>query len=207
MISRSFQVAAYKLVNNKITFAQFVKATDPMWTQVANRVFNRWSTPRAVTQDDVKQEMLLACSQFVKKFDPSREVTPGAYLLWNSVDKAKKWVHVQRGANLHGSSDKNPSRFEVGVKEEKSTRVEKPQTLSVSEQIERSLMANSLLTSIDNRIHKAICQRFFETQSLDFVVSEVLKDPHKKSTLRVDTHDKAARVVKQIVLAVASKAA
>jgi hypothetical protein len=71
----------------------------------------------SVDVEDLVQELLVACWRCLLKFDPSRldgngnKISIERYVVYNSVDKAKKWLHKRRGA--YRRDDKSPSRFEL----------------------------------------------------------------------------------------------
>jgi DNA-directed RNA polymerase specialized sigma24 family protein len=92
-------------------FASFAKDTDPDWQAMAAHILRRWKTGPEVTPDDIVQELLMAAWSHIPKFDPSMGTDFGDYLVFNSMSRAKKWVHKKRGAILHGNSDSNRSRI------------------------------------------------------------------------------------------------
>jgi len=93
-----------------IGFDVFVRRTSQKWTSLAYDLLARWPVP-VVTMEDVRQELLIAVWAALPKWDAARGVTLERYLTWNACDKAKKWIHKMRGANLHGSADKAPSTY------------------------------------------------------------------------------------------------
>ncbi len=110
----SFVSACKGLVSYDMTFDEYVKATDSYWQTLARYIYRRWATPAGVTVDDVYQEVLLGLWIAYAKYEEGEgRTTPNKYLYWNAGDKAKRFVHKQRGAIQHGSKDRNPSRIPV----------------------------------------------------------------------------------------------
>lgn len=95
----------------EIDLNRFFKDTKPVFEACASRLMRRWRTPIAVEREDVVQELMVCSIKFFKKWDPEVGVELGRYVLWNAQDKAKKWMHKQRGARLHGNADSNPGRM------------------------------------------------------------------------------------------------
>jgi len=91
---------------------EFLRLTAPVLQKLAGRLVKRWPPPTFVGIEDVVQELMLACDVAFKRFDPARGTRIEDYLVYNACDKAKKWIHKQRGAVLHGNPDAHPSRHE-----------------------------------------------------------------------------------------------
>jgi uncharacterized protein (DUF1778 family) len=86
-----------------------------VWQRLARNLLRRWQAPAWYTHEEVEQELMLAAYHFVWKFDTARAKgrSIGSFVSWNAMDKAKKALHVARGAKLSGDADKNPSRIET----------------------------------------------------------------------------------------------
>lgn len=91
-----------------ITFDQFWRRHSRAWEAISRQVMRRWRSRAEL--DDVLQEVRLRVWRKMPKFDPSRGKTWREYLGFQGRDAAKTWVHAERGANKHGTRDKNPSR-------------------------------------------------------------------------------------------------
>lgn len=96
----------------RCTFNDFVRATRIHWQRLSDDLRRRWDIPVWVGREDIEQDMLIAAWQFLDKFDPSRGVAIERFMVFNATDKAKKALHVARGANQHRGTDRNKSRYE-----------------------------------------------------------------------------------------------
>lgn len=100
----------------RVSFALFERRTRPIWRNMAESLLRRWKGPIAVSVDDVVQELLLGVWIFVAHWEPHRRDSQGhpitleRFVVFNSMDKAKKWLHQQR--NAYRRDDKSPSRIE-----------------------------------------------------------------------------------------------
>lgn len=101
--------SAKNLFFGRITFDQFLVETNQDWQQIAKTLLSRWPAPIEV--EDVKQDLMMWAWIFFDKFDANRGVDLGRYLVFNAIDKAKKAIHVARGANRHGNADQAKSRL------------------------------------------------------------------------------------------------
>lgn len=127
----SFRKCARDCYEGRITLAQFFRLTRMGITRMAASLLKRWRAPPNVALEDMAQEIRVGCIWAFKKYDPHR---PGAadigdYIFWNSCDKAKKWLHKQRGVILHGNPDGRKSRYAllfVDIAERRSKSAESP---------------------------------------------------------------------------------
>lgn len=98
-----------QLTSGNLDFGQFAMETADDWRRLAGYLYNRWPLPTAVEVEDVEQELLLGSWQVVERFDPTRGKSLLEYVVFNSVDRAKRWLHKQRSAVW--GRDKGASRF------------------------------------------------------------------------------------------------
>jgi DNA-directed RNA polymerase specialized sigma24 family protein len=110
--------ALAKLRSGEMTFSRFYSATLRDWDRMAAKLFGRWRLPCGVTEEDVRQEMLLAAwrstmSPPPKGWDPNRGIPLATYVVWTAHACAKKWIHTQRKAKRR--DDSAPSRHAVAV--------------------------------------------------------------------------------------------
>lgn len=108
-----FDCHLYDLRRGRKSFDQFAASTRADWSRLAKWVLARWSVPSAVEVTDVEQEMLLAAWRAVQEWDSTRGPTLHAFVIWNSVTSAKKWLHRQRNAKRR--DDHAPSRHDICV--------------------------------------------------------------------------------------------
>jgi len=113
MTETTFEVAVKRLHDGRCTFDEFARATRGRWEALARHIMRRWRLPPWVAPEDMVQELLLGAWRVVWKYDPRRGVSLAKYVIYGSVDYAKKKAHKVRGANLHRGTDSSPSRFEV----------------------------------------------------------------------------------------------
>lgn len=114
-INHEFEQLLTGLREGHLTPEVFFAQSRIVWQRLARNLLRRWKAPAWYSHEEVEQELMLAAYDFVWKFDPTRAKgrTIGGYVAWNAVDKAKKQLHVARGAKLSGDADKNPSRIET----------------------------------------------------------------------------------------------
>lgn len=99
------------LVAGEMPFDRFAEVTSKHWNRISSWLFKRYELPTWVDEEDVRQDLLIAAWWATNRFDPERGVSFKGYLVFNSIDKAKKRLHKVRGANLH-RADRARSRIE-----------------------------------------------------------------------------------------------
>jgi DNA-directed RNA polymerase specialized sigma24 family protein len=101
--------ASLRVLHSKtITFQQFYRLTKPEWSRMATSLHKQWKLPPAVSADDVEQEMLKAAWRALPRWNP-RKAPLVRFVVFEAHDKAVKWIHKQRGCNLH--TRKGPSQY------------------------------------------------------------------------------------------------
>lgn len=96
------------LRDDHASFHDFMIETQQVWRSFARYLCRRWKPPYGVDEADVEQELILAGWQASTRWDPGRGTTIDAYVRFNALDKAKKWLHKQRNAKRRDGSA--PSR-------------------------------------------------------------------------------------------------
>jgi hypothetical protein len=61
------------------------------------------------------QDLFIGTWESIWKFDEHAGPSIGNYVVYSSISLAKRRLHKARGAKLHGSPDRNPSRMEVAI--------------------------------------------------------------------------------------------
>ncbi len=112
----------------EIDFTRFSRLTAKTWSALAAHLLRKWQAPPGVSVEDLQQELLFACWKMVPRYDPSRKVSLQKFVVYNTCDKAKKWLHKQR--NAYRRDDKAPSRFPASLA-----------SLGLEEHVEERLMA------------------------------------------------------------------
>lgn len=97
----------------EVSFDRFARSTHKTWLALAVHLLGRWKASPAVAPEDMQQELLIACWRCIPRFDPARGVSLEKFVIYNAVDKAKKWLHKQR--NAYRRDDKSPGRFPVAL--------------------------------------------------------------------------------------------
>jgi hypothetical protein len=93
------------------SFDEFVKETFPIWKSVTRNLMRRWQTPVGVCEEDILQELLMNAWIYYPKFDPTREIPFGRFIIFNATADTKRWMHIQR--NAYRRMDESPSRIPV----------------------------------------------------------------------------------------------
>lgn len=105
--------AADQLRQGQISFDRFARMTADYWKAQAVKQLARWAHPTDVAPEDLVQVMLMEAWIRSTTFDPAKGGTApaayGRYLVWNAIDKAKKYLHRVRGAA--GARYNAPSRY------------------------------------------------------------------------------------------------
>jgi len=91
-----------------IDVPELLRRTAPVWRRFARYLLRKWRAPLGVDEEDVVQEVLAAGIPAIKAWDPSRGPAIDAYVQFQALDKAKKWLHTQRKAKRR--DDSAPSR-------------------------------------------------------------------------------------------------
>lgn len=101
------------LHEGKMSFSAFARLTRRDWERLADALMQRWWPGPEVDREDVIQELLLAASVAIKKFEPGRSDLHG-YIVFNAMDKAKKWLVRCRGLG-NREEGMQPSSLSDGV--------------------------------------------------------------------------------------------
>lgn len=107
-MSARMDAAVRGVLGGKISFAQFLAQTRDDWGKLATYLMRRWRVPAGVEHEDVVQELHMGAFKAIATYDPLRGSSPSGFVVYTAVDKAKKWMHRQRGAVLHGNPDAHP---------------------------------------------------------------------------------------------------
>jgi DNA-directed RNA polymerase specialized sigma24 family protein len=193
------------------TFDSFARRTMPHWERLAQYILRRWRQPAWVSDADVVQDLLVAAYDAVWTYDPSKGPTIEGYAVYSAVDHAKKRAHKARGAKLHRTADRNPSRMELGTVtlwgEDAPRRVE--EALQQEPTQEDALTQREALQRA-----RAVCRSEGErcvirtlAQAADLVEGAMMlyADPEARLACRLLNETHAARVTTEVVLEVAER--
>jgi DNA-directed RNA polymerase specialized sigma24 family protein len=125
-VSNFFRDQLTAVYQNRLSFDRFAANTITTWRGIAAYLMRRWTPPVAVLIEDVVQELLIGAWHRIPTWDPQRGPIH-RYVVWNACTVAKRWLHRQRGANLH-RGDTAKSRFHFAIstlnyEEDTATRV------------------------------------------------------------------------------------
>lgn len=176
-------------VDGRITFDAFVEATYEQFERMAMSLIRRWVPPAWYGLSDVIQELYLGAWHFMWTWDPNRGPTHSRYVVFNSMASAKYALHKARKAKLSGSTDRNPSRFEVPFSKllAKSQRDEtsfldsifieetEAETLLLRAE-ESALRLRRLLDACEDPIEKKVISLLFETRDVDEAGAALYQD-------------------------------
>jgi hypothetical protein len=108
----SLDAALRGVVEGTCTFVHMVNTTKPQWESLARQLARRWRAPAGVTLEDLIQELHVGAFLAIRRYDATKGKSPREYVVWNAMDRTKKWLHVQRlGHRTHRHEDSTPGRF------------------------------------------------------------------------------------------------
>lgn len=96
----------------EIPFDDFARLTHKTWVAFSVHLLGRWKAPPAVAPEDLQQELLVTCWRCVPKWEADKAPLL-KFVVYNCMDKAKKWLHKQR--NAYRRDDKSPGRFPIAL--------------------------------------------------------------------------------------------
>jgi DNA-directed RNA polymerase specialized sigma24 family protein len=185
-----------RLYKGELSFEAFALQTRSYWFKAAYSLLYKWSVPPAVTADDLVQEMLFKCWDLLKTYDPDRSDL-SSYIIFNSIEHTKRWMHKQRGAKHYKS--KSPSRFPLSYED---IPIEEPGTPAYQESIIKRLEKINLASNLRERL---IINRLLRIPSVDLVTQDLYKDPRTKLFMEFDSLSGAKRSVFRSILKMSSK--
>lgn len=104
------------LLDGRIDFGAFARATRTEYERMAAYLTRRWVPPAWCSDEDIVQELLVGTWLRVWDFDQAWAKRKGVdlvkFAVYNAMAHAKRKLHKARGAKLSGTADKNPSRLE-----------------------------------------------------------------------------------------------
>lgn len=210
MTEPTFGASLRALHEGRITFTQFTRATHTRWKRLALYLRTRWKQPLWHGLEDVIQELLEGAWRCLPRFDPTRGVSLERYVIFNSVDRAKKACHRARGANLSGSADRNPSHLETTMStyDEETERFvtellqDEPTQLRRLERIEAIERAKK---HCETMVEELAISSLAHTQSVIVSADVLYSDYRTRLACRFNNEDHALRAVSQAVADVANR--
>lgn len=167
-----------------VPFTQFARATRQRWQMMARWLYRRWPLPGSVEREDIEQELMFWAWHFVGKWDPNRGVAIDRYVVWNAMDKAKKWLHVQRGAIHRRDNDK--SCFFNSISDMApgwETKLELVADAAQSEEFDRMQGSEQLLAVCTMR-DEFLLRVFMREKDPDEAADVVYRDPKLRLAFR-----------------------
>ena len=197
------------------TFDAFAREHQGEFLRMAKYVARRWRMPAWCDERDLAQEVMLACWEFTWRWESHRDVSLERYVTFNAIDRAKKRAHKARGANLHGSADRNPSRFELPSSALHHDRQEGERSAewfdeyaSLDADQEQAVEDGESLARAGQDLlecERRILQHLREAGSLAKAAEQVWKDPDARRQSRIATRRQAARAVVRVAAKVAEQ--
>lgn len=166
------EATATAVFEGRVSFEALVEKED--WGRLAGDLLNRWPAPGWVDKEDVVQELLIGAYEKIWEFQPDRGVKIGRYVVWNAVDKAKKKIHKWRGAKLHGSSDRNRSRFEKTSRIRDNALERMPSTEECLEK--RAIRGEAIARSLESRADRMVFRAMDEGRCFQSAARQVHLD-------------------------------
>jgi DNA-directed RNA polymerase specialized sigma24 family protein len=190
------QVPLERLYKGELSFEAFALQTQPYWFKAAYSLLYKWSVPPAITADDLVQEMLFKVWDLLKTYDPDRSDL-NSYIIFNSIEHTKRWIHKQRGAKHFDS--KAPSRFPLSYED---ISIDEPRTPAYQESVIKRLEKINIASNLRERL---ILNRLSRIPSIDLVVQDLYNDPKIKLHLQFNSLSDAKRSVWRSILKMSSK--
>lgn len=153
-----------KVRAGELSFDCFARETKDDWRRLGASLFRRWKLPDAVELEDLVQELLFGAWLAIPEWSAGKGTKIERFVVWQAMNAAKCWLHVQRGASKHGNRDKNASRFDFAAGDMfDDSGMEMPTIEATQEQVvlglERLRMATKLLyTEKERRAFVAVVE-------------------------------------------------
>ena len=188
-------------------FPEFAAGTRVVWSRFARYLMRRWRGPTGVSLEDLEQELLLAGWQAVGRWDPARQVPIDRFVTFNSIDKAKKWLHKQRSAKRR--DDNAPSRHALTFTQLGCEEAEDADRFAwVPGDAEERLLESEHARVMGDRI-TLVTQMFTRQErvcvsviaecggDLDAAVAVIASDPDRRLALRLGSDAAVENVVRR----------
>lgn len=191
------QAQLLALRERRTSFDRFAFETRPRWVALARYLLSRWKAPPCVGVEDLVQELLLACWHFVDEWDPDRGTSLERYVVWNATDKAKKWLHKERGAphrrdndrsRIHASLSALAPGWETRVSFWKPADQEAP---IIRDQVREHLLASCSLAD------ELLVRRFIQHKDVEEAADVIYQDPKLRLAFRFNCVDDARAEIRR----------
>lgn len=180
-----------RLRSGECTFAEFASGTRNLWKYMAARLLRSRDPGIGVDAADVEQEMLVAAWLFVGRWEDGRGAPIDKYVLFNSCDKAKKWLDGQREATSDGRTTRAPK---LG----RAASAEMDRRLASSEAGD-PVEAGEFLAklSVDDRV---VVKALLETGNASAAALHLYNHYPHRIRFRLGCEQAALRLVKKVVV-------
>lgn len=178
----------------EMTWSVFFVTTRDEWQRLATTVYRRWRVPAAVTVDDIEQELKLGAVIAAPKWKSKKAAFP-AYVVWNAVTHAKKWIHVQRDALRRDG--KAPSRIHIPFSEFEIAP-EEVLDAEQDEMAERFARIGQALTRLDELSQHVFVAILLARGDLDGAAEDVYEDKILRRVLKLESKAAAKRMVRRV---------
>ena len=197
-----------QLHGGELRFDQFLDATRVDWRLLSGYLVRRWSVPPCVDIEDVEQELLLACWEHVPRYDPTKGRDIKSYVVFNSCDRAKRWLHGQRAAlrRRDGAPSRHPLAFS-GITEDELTLVDYVVfTKPVQEQVvvEREALDHAFKRCRNERDHLCVVAIVEAMGDIERAADWLYDDFNTRRRCRFNCREDVRRAIRRTVYAVAA---
>jgi DNA-directed RNA polymerase specialized sigma24 family protein len=178
----------------ELTWDAFFHLTRTDWIRLSVHVYRRWRLPVGVTVEDVEQELKCGAFAAAARWTPGRSAFH-AFVIWNAVTHAKKWIHTQRKAlrrDGHAPSRIHIPFSEFEVAPEEILEAEQDE---VAEQFARIGQALTRLDDLSQHVFVAI---LLARGDLDGAAEDVYDDKVLRRVLGLGSRAQAKRIVKRV---------
>lgn len=209
-MAMGFEAWARAVHEGSESFDDFARGTGERWRRLAQMIHRRWAQPGWVTLEDVVQDLLVGAWEAIWKWDRRRAPTIEGYLVWNAVDKAKKRAHKARGAVLHATADRNPSRFDIAMScfSEDAEAAMMSECVVPPEQdvaLEWADMVQRARGACRTEAEVLAVEALAEERSVFRAAARIYEDPDVRLRYRLGDEDKAFRFVERAAVVVAAR--
>jgi len=198
-----------RLHAGEIEFDEFTRATEREWSALAATLLGRYECPSAVGVDDVRQELLLAAWNAMRRW--SGDGMPlQSWCVMQASNYAKSYIHQQRGALRHRGTapSRHPVAFATFSEEREevviAARVTPP---NQERELARKDAMKSAIERAESPAEKLALTALFRTESVDGGASMLYDDKTARQACGLKSKRAARVLVRRALVRAAELAA